>query len=242
MFGFIYTSQQKSQGPSWDTEGLRHCMDNVPTHECSVPRQGDCVHGIHKEQFLPWAFPELCSGTSPEHATEHTNSEATGTAPGHCQASSPGASHSAHTLGHCTWQMGARPWFSALVSSHSALPIHKPSRVTFLPAGLEDFIQVMCCYLLFQSLVSSPEAKVQLPSYLAQLKEQTKKELTTINNSSANLGAIVTILDMVSSIPVEAEELTMQVRFYFVLPTPTKPFGPFCQREWCFPWRSFTLA
>ncbi|NXX66948.1 AGRF5 protein, partial [Spizella passerina] len=61
-----------------------------------------------------------------------------------------------------------------------------------------------------ESLVSSPEAKAQLPSYLAQLKEQTKKELTTINNSSANLGAIVTILDMVSSIPVEAEELPMQ--------------------------------
>ncbi|XP_030125807.4 adhesion G protein-coupled receptor F5 isoform X1 [Taeniopygia guttata] len=61
-----------------------------------------------------------------------------------------------------------------------------------------------------ESLVSSPEAKAQLPSYLAQLQEQTKKELTTINNSSANLGAIVTILDMVSSIPVEAEEPTMQ--------------------------------
>ncbi|XP_041336751.1 adhesion G protein-coupled receptor F5 isoform X1 [Pyrgilauda ruficollis] len=61
-----------------------------------------------------------------------------------------------------------------------------------------------------ESLVSSPEAKAQLPSYLAQLKEQTTTELTTINNSSANLGAIVTILDMVSSIPAEAEELTMQ--------------------------------
>ncbi|NXS00876.1 AGRF5 protein, partial [Oxylabes madagascariensis] len=61
-----------------------------------------------------------------------------------------------------------------------------------------------------ESLVNSPEAKAQLPFYLAQLKEQTKKELTTIKNSSANLGAIVTILDMVSSIPVEAEEVTMQ--------------------------------
>ncbi|NXP60928.1 AGRF5 protein, partial [Chloropsis cyanopogon] len=61
-----------------------------------------------------------------------------------------------------------------------------------------------------ESLVNSPEAKAQLPSYLAQLNEHTKKELTTINNSSANLGAIVTILDMVSSIPAEAEELTMQ--------------------------------
>ncbi|NXK63193.1 AGRF5 protein, partial [Sylvietta virens] len=61
-----------------------------------------------------------------------------------------------------------------------------------------------------ESLVNSPAAKAELPSYLAQLKNQTRKELTTINNSSANLGAIVTILDMVSSIPVEAEELTIQ--------------------------------
>ncbi|NXA65505.1 AGRF5 protein, partial [Mohoua ochrocephala] len=60
-----------------------------------------------------------------------------------------------------------------------------------------------------EDLVKSPEAKAQLPSYLAQLKEQTQKELTTINNSSANIGAIVTILDMISSIPAEAEELTI---------------------------------
>ncbi|NXT09329.1 AGRF5 protein, partial [Prunella fulvescens] len=61
-----------------------------------------------------------------------------------------------------------------------------------------------------ESLVSSPEAKAQLPSYLAHLKEKTKSELTTISNSSANLGAIITILDMVSSIPAKAEKLTMQ--------------------------------
>ncbi|NWW38053.1 AGRF5 protein, partial [Panurus biarmicus] len=61
-----------------------------------------------------------------------------------------------------------------------------------------------------ESLVNSPEAKTELPTYLAQLNEQTKKEITTINNSSANIGAIVTILDMVSSIPAEAEEVTMQ--------------------------------
>ncbi|NWV02443.1 AGRF5 protein, partial [Ptilonorhynchus violaceus] len=61
-----------------------------------------------------------------------------------------------------------------------------------------------------ESLVNSPEAKANLPTYLAELKEQTGKELNTINNSPANLGAIVTILDMVSSIPAEAEELTIQ--------------------------------
>ncbi|NXV03425.1 AGRF5 protein, partial [Cettia cetti] len=61
-----------------------------------------------------------------------------------------------------------------------------------------------------ESLVNSPEAKALLPLYLSQLQEQTTKELTTINNSSANIGAIVTILDMVSSIPVEAKEVTMK--------------------------------
>ncbi|NXD27043.1 AGRF5 protein, partial [Spelaeornis formosus] len=60
-----------------------------------------------------------------------------------------------------------------------------------------------------ESLVNSPEAKAQLPSYLEQLKKQTEKELTTIKNSSANIGAIVNILDMISSIPVEAKELNM---------------------------------
>ncbi|NXE00482.1 AGRF5 protein, partial [Chaetorhynchus papuensis] len=60
-----------------------------------------------------------------------------------------------------------------------------------------------------ESLVNSPDAKEQLPSYLAQLQEQARKEITTINNSSANLAAIVTILDMISSIPAEAKNLTI---------------------------------
>ncbi|KAF1413608.1 Adhesion G protein-coupled receptor F5, partial [Spheniscus mendiculus] len=57
-----------------------------------------------------------------------------------------------------------------------------------------------------ESLVTSPEAKENLPNYLAELKNKTEQELSTINNCSANLGAIVTILAMVSSIPVNAEE------------------------------------
>ncbi|KAM6324419.1 adhesion G protein-coupled receptor F5 [Aegotheles albertisi] len=61
-----------------------------------------------------------------------------------------------------------------------------------------------------ESLVNSPEAKAKLPNYLAELKEKTGKELMTINRSPANLGAIVTILSMVSSIPADAEELTIQ--------------------------------
>ncbi|NWU61228.1 AGRF5 protein, partial [Pterocles burchelli] len=61
-----------------------------------------------------------------------------------------------------------------------------------------------------ESLVNSPEAKANLPTYLAELKEKTEKEQNTINRSPANLGAIVTILAMVSSIPADAEEQTVQ--------------------------------
>ncbi|NWI86640.1 AGRF5 protein, partial [Pitta sordida] len=61
-----------------------------------------------------------------------------------------------------------------------------------------------------ESLVNSPESKAELPNYLAELKEQTGKELSTINSSPANLGAIVTILETVSSIPAQAEESTIQ--------------------------------
>ncbi|NXP28831.1 AGRF5 protein, partial [Scytalopus superciliaris] len=61
-----------------------------------------------------------------------------------------------------------------------------------------------------ESLVNSPQSKENLPAYLEELKEQTKMELSTINNSPANLGAIVSILDIVSSIPANAEEPTIQ--------------------------------
>ncbi|NWX46112.1 AGRF5 protein, partial [Steatornis caripensis] len=75
-----------------------------------------------------------------------------------------------------------------------------------------DCLSVPINYLLTsaESLVNSPEAKANLPNYLAELKEKTGKEQSTINHSPANLGAIVTILDMVSSIPADAEELTIQ--------------------------------
>uniref|UniRef100_A0A8C8B2Z7 Adhesion G protein-coupled receptor F5 n=1 Tax=Otus sunia TaxID=257818 RepID=A0A8C8B2Z7_9STRI len=61
-----------------------------------------------------------------------------------------------------------------------------------------------------ESLVKSPEAKANLPNYLAELKEKTRKEQNNISHSSANLGAIVTILDMVSSIPADAEEVIIE--------------------------------
>ncbi|NWI26865.1 AGRF5 protein, partial [Sula dactylatra] len=61
-----------------------------------------------------------------------------------------------------------------------------------------------------KSLVNSPEAKANLPNYLAELKEKTEKEQSTIKSSPANLGAIVTILHMVSSIPANAEEPTIK--------------------------------
>ncbi|XP_071598198.1 adhesion G protein-coupled receptor F5 isoform X2 [Heliangelus exortis] len=56
-----------------------------------------------------------------------------------------------------------------------------------------------------ESLVYSPESRAKLPSYLAELKEQTQRALSSGENSSANIGAIVSILDMISSIPADAE-------------------------------------
>lgn len=77
-------------------------------------------------------------------------------------------------------------------------------------------------------MVNSPDAKATLPNYLAELKEKTEKEQNTINSSPANLGAIITILGMISSIPADAEKLTIQVRFYFksylYLSSPLAPF------------------
>ncbi|KAM6279775.1 adhesion G protein-coupled receptor F5 [Porphyrio hochstetteri] len=67
-----------------------------------------------------------------------------------------------------------------------------------------------------ESLVNSPEAKANLPTYLAELKEKTKQEQTTISESSANLDAIITILDMISTIPAEAEKHTIQNFLYTV--------------------------
>ncbi|NWS76022.1 AGRF5 protein, partial [Crotophaga sulcirostris] len=56
------------------------------------------------------------------------------------------------------------------------------------------------------SLVNGPEAKANLPNYLAKLKETTRNQQSRIDSSSADLGAIITILDMVSSIPANAEK------------------------------------
>ncbi|NXN90857.1 AGRF5 protein, partial [Rhinopomastus cyanomelas] len=61
-----------------------------------------------------------------------------------------------------------------------------------------------------ESLANSPEARANLPKYLAQLQEQTWKEQNATTVSPANLGAIITILDTISSIPADAEELTIR--------------------------------
>ncbi|NXY75255.1 AGRF5 protein, partial [Glareola pratincola] len=60
-----------------------------------------------------------------------------------------------------------------------------------------------------ESLVNSPDAKEELPEYLELLKNTTDMERNTMNHP-ANLGAIVHILSMVSSIPVKAVESTIK--------------------------------
>ncbi|XP_049674955.1 adhesion G protein-coupled receptor F5 isoform X2 [Accipiter gentilis] len=61
-----------------------------------------------------------------------------------------------------------------------------------------------------ESLVNSPDAKARLPEYLEELKKKTESQQSIINTSPANLGAIVTILHMVSSIPAYAKEVVIQ--------------------------------
>ncbi|KAM7173557.1 adhesion G protein-coupled receptor F5 [Macrochelys suwanniensis] len=60
-----------------------------------------------------------------------------------------------------------------------------------------------------ESLVSGPHPAEQLATYLETLHNNTIKEQQEINNSSANLGAVITILDLVSTIPTDAEPRTM---------------------------------
>ncbi|XP_062429208.1 adhesion G protein-coupled receptor F5 isoform X2 [Rhea pennata] len=55
-----------------------------------------------------------------------------------------------------------------------------------------------------ESLVNNPRARAELPKYLEVLQRKTAEEQSTLNYP-ANLGAIVTILDLVSSIPVDAK-------------------------------------
>lgn len=60
-----------------------------------------------------------------------------------------------------------------------------------------------------EALVSGPQPAEQLATYLETLHNITIKEQQEINNSSANLGAVITILDLVSTIPTDAEPHTM---------------------------------
>ncbi|XP_019376235.1 PREDICTED: adhesion G protein-coupled receptor F5 [Gavialis gangeticus] len=56
-----------------------------------------------------------------------------------------------------------------------------------------------------EALASSPQRKEKLPGYLQDLVNGVKKEEQEINKSPPDLGAVVTMLDLVSNIPAEAE-------------------------------------
>ncbi|TFK08617.1 mitochondrial pyruvate carrier 2 [Platysternon megacephalum] len=60
-----------------------------------------------------------------------------------------------------------------------------------------------------ESLVYGPWAEKELPTYLETL-HNTIKEQQEINTSPANLVAVITILDLVSKIPTDAEPRTME--------------------------------
>ncbi|KAK9411019.1 adhesion G protein-coupled receptor F5 [Crotalus adamanteus] len=60
-----------------------------------------------------------------------------------------------------------------------------------------------------ESLASSPESQKKLPTFLKKLKETTKQTQEEINNSAANLNAVLETLTLISAIPVEANEENM---------------------------------
>ncbi|XP_025047225.1 adhesion G protein-coupled receptor F5 isoform X2 [Alligator sinensis] len=61
-----------------------------------------------------------------------------------------------------------------------------------------------------EALLSSPQPKEKLPEYLQSLVEGVKKEEQGINTSPPDLGAVVTILGLVSTIPEEAAQSTVK--------------------------------
>ncbi|XP_054852584.1 adhesion G protein-coupled receptor F5 [Eublepharis macularius] len=61
-----------------------------------------------------------------------------------------------------------------------------------------------------ESLVSSPAPIQELPAYLKNLSDTVKNEKKDIRNSSADLGAVIKILNTISVIPVEAEKKNVE--------------------------------
>ncbi|XP_067401010.1 adhesion G protein-coupled receptor F5 [Emydura macquarii macquarii] len=59
-------------------------------------------------------------------------------------------------------------------------------------------------------LVLGPQPAEKVAQYLETLQNDTANKQQEINNSSANLGAIITIMDLVSTIPLEAKPSTMR--------------------------------
>ncbi|NXA37595.1 AGRF5 protein, partial [Eudromia elegans] len=59
-----------------------------------------------------------------------------------------------------------------------------------------------------ESLVNDPNGRTNLPQYLEELQRKTAEEQSALD-LSANLGAVVTILDLVSNIPADAKTATI---------------------------------
>ncbi|XP_062971987.1 adhesion G protein-coupled receptor F5 [Elgaria multicarinata webbii] len=61
-----------------------------------------------------------------------------------------------------------------------------------------------------ESLVSNPESEQQLPTYLERLNKTVKKQQKNISTSTANLKAVVEILNLISVISVDAKQKPME--------------------------------
>nr|XP_006120744.1 adhesion G protein-coupled receptor F5 [Pelodiscus sinensis]XP_006120745.1 adhesion G protein-coupled receptor F5 [Pelodiscus sinensis]XP_025039203.1 adhesion G protein-coupled receptor F5 [Pelodiscus sinensis]XP_025039204.1 adhesion G protein-coupled receptor F5 [Pelodiscus sinensis] len=69
--------------------------------------------------------------------------------------------------------------------------------------------QINTLFSAAESLVSGPQPTQQIATYLETLHNETGKEQEEINNSPANLNAVITILNLVSNISTEADPRIM---------------------------------
>lgn len=82
--------------------------------------------------------------------------------------------------------------------------------------GLIGKILCVClCWLLFyQALIKSPFQDRKLPSYLRDLSISTDKVAHEVNSSPGTLGAVINILDLLSTIPIQVNSEMMTVSLF----------------------------
>lgn len=72
----------------------------------------------------------------------------------------------------------------------------------------------LCWLLCCQALSKSPSQDKKLPTYLEDLSLSTDKVAHEVSSSPGNLGAIVNILDLLSTVPIQVNSEMMMVSLF----------------------------